>query len=148
MRNKLSADPAALVLGILSITLLIFGCCCGFISPITLTLGIVGLVMAKKSLKEFELQPDIYDPKSRGNVYIGKVLSIIGIVLSALMMAIMLGYFIFVGKMITDEDFMKDFRLEMEKNQAVQDSADIYYKYEDSSAIFIDTLKTDTTTIK
>lgn len=149
MRNKLSADPAALIMGILSITLLVFGCCCGFITPVTLTLGIIGLVMAQKSLREFEANPENYDFKSRNNVFIGKVLSIIGIVLSALLLIAMVIYFIFVGKMITDENFMKEWRQQMEQQRRERDSVDTdFYKYEDSSAIETDTIEKDTTTEK
>jgi len=148
MRNKLSADPAALILGILSVVLVILGCCCGIIAPVTLTLGIVGLVMAKKSLKEYELEPDIYDPKSRSNVYIGKVLSIIGIVLSSLLTLAMIIYFIFVGKLITDEDFMKEFRKDIEKNQRVHDSTESDVIEYDSTTIDADTVRSDTDTLK
>lgn len=147
MRNKLSADPASLILGILSIALLLIGFCCGLIAPIALILGIVGLVMANKSIREFEAQPEIYDHKSRSNVGIGRILSIIGIVLSGLFLLITLGLFLFFGKLANDDQFLKDFRWEIERNQHVNDSIieDEYdYKYEDSSAIEIDTLKTTT----
>ncbi len=83
-RNKLSADPSALVLGIISISLLFFGFCCGFLVPFSLVLGIIGWIIAHKSLKECDEHREEFSPKSRSNVYTGKVLSIIGTIVSGI----------------------------------------------------------------
>lgn len=84
MYNKLSADPTALILGILSLLIVLLGCCCGFLVVLSLILGIVGLVLANKSLNEFYQNSENYSVQSQKNVYVGKILCIIGIILSAI----------------------------------------------------------------
>jgi predicted membrane protein len=86
--NKLSADPTALILGIISLVILFLGCCCGFLAVISLALGIVGLVLATKSLKEYDQSPENYSHQSRQNVYIGKILSLIGTILSGIFLLV------------------------------------------------------------
>lgn len=87
--NKLSADPSALILGICSIVIGIAGCCCyGVLAIIPLVLGIIGLVMANKSIREYNTNPEVFSPQSRSNVGIGRVLNIIGIVLNGIIVLI------------------------------------------------------------
>ena len=51
-QSKLSADPTALILGIVALVIGFAGCCCyGLFAIIPLALSIVGFVMANKSLK-------------------------------------------------------------------------------------------------
>lgn len=65
---------AALVLGICS---LLFGCFfVGFIC------GIVGVVLAKKGLAEYNLHPELYG--GAGMLNAGKIMSVIGIVFGAI----------------------------------------------------------------
>ena len=78
---KLPGSGAALTLGILSIVL------SGIIG---LILGIVGITQANKGLDLEYLQPGKYDPSSVSQAKAGKVCSIIGIVLSGLVMLIIL----------------------------------------------------------
>jgi len=65
---------AALVLGICSI---VFGC-----FFVGLVLGIIGLVLANKGIREFRANPERY--KGYGMLSAGRVTSIIGIVFGAL----------------------------------------------------------------
>ncbi|MFT6748754.1 MAG: F0F1-type ATP synthase membrane subunit c/vacuolar-type H+-ATPase subunit K [Flavobacterium sp.] len=74
--HKLPNATAVLVLGILSI----ITCCCYGIGII---FGIIALALASGDSKRYNLQPEIYT--NYNNLKIGKVLAIIGIVLSALM---------------------------------------------------------------
>ena len=67
---------AVLVLGILSI----LTCCCYGI--VGLIFGIVALFLAQKDLKLYTANPELY--KNYSNLNIGRILSIIGIVLSTL----------------------------------------------------------------
>jgi hypothetical protein len=87
-KQKLPNTTAVLVLGILSI----LTCCCYGI--IGLALGIVGLVLTHKDLIVYNQSPEKYDNYPTLNT--GKILCIIGIVLSAI--AIL--YFIWIIKMI------------------------------------------------
>ena len=64
---------ASLVLGILSI---VTGCC--FVG---LVLGIIGMVLASNGMKSYLLDPSAY--KNDGMLRAGKILSIVGIVLSS-----------------------------------------------------------------
>ena len=86
--NKLAADPTSLVLGIVSLVIILLGCCCGIFAVIALVMSIIGLVLAVKSLKEFDQYPDNFSIQSRKNVYAGKIVCLIGLVLSALFIVI------------------------------------------------------------
>jgi len=101
MKNKLSADPTALVLGIVSLVIVISGCCCGFLAIISLALSIVGLVSANKSLNEFYLNPENYISESRSNVNAGKIVCIIGVILSSILILISVVFFAFQGQYLS-----------------------------------------------
>jgi len=75
-KQKLPNATAVLILGILSI----LTCCCWGI--IGLILGIVALILAKKDSKLFFENPDAYSGYS--NLNTGKILAIIGIILSSI----------------------------------------------------------------
>ncbi|MFC4740375.1 CCC motif membrane protein [Flavobacterium ponti] len=74
--QKLPNASAVLVLGILSI----LTCCCYGI--IGLALGIIALYLAKKDMQLYKANPHAYTNYS--NLNTGKILAIIGIVLSAI----------------------------------------------------------------
>jgi hypothetical protein len=75
-KQKLPNSTLILVFGILSIVT----CCC--YGVVGLILGIVALVLANKALKIYAENPEEYD--GIGNVKTGRILAIIGIVLSVL----------------------------------------------------------------
>ena len=75
-KQKLPNATLVLVLGILSI----LTCCCWGV--IGLILGIVALNLAKKDMAIYYANPEDYSNYS--NISIGRVLSIIGIVLSSI----------------------------------------------------------------
>lgn len=77
-KRNLPNGTAVLVLGILSI----LTCCC--YGVIGLTLGIIALVLAKKDLKLYQESPELY--LNYKNINTGRILSIIGIVLSSISM--------------------------------------------------------------
>ncbi len=88
-KQKLPNSTGVLVLGILSI----LGCCCyGFIG---LILGIVALVLAKKATALHYETPDEYD--GINNVKTGKILAIVGIILSAIYLIIIIGMVSYFG---------------------------------------------------
>lgn len=106
-KNKLPNATAVLVLGIFSI----LTCCC---YGIGLVLGIIALVLAAKDRKLYMENPELYS--NYGNLNIGRILSIIGIVLTAI-------YLIFVVYMyaVVGEDGMrewqKDLQIKLEQQQ-------------------------------
>jgi hypothetical protein len=75
-KQKLPNSTAILVLGILSI----LTCCCWGI--IGLSLGIVALILAKKDLVLYYEKPEQYE--GIANINTGRILAIIGIVLSSI----------------------------------------------------------------
>jgi hypothetical protein len=77
-KRNLPNGTAVLILGILSIVT----CCCYGI--VGLILGIIALVLANKDLKLFKESPELY--LNYKNLNIGRILGIIGIVLSSLTM--------------------------------------------------------------
>ncbi|MEP6260662.1 MAG: CCC motif membrane protein [Gillisia sp.] len=76
-KQQLPNSTLVLVFGILSIV----GCCCWGI--VGLVFGIIAMVMAQKATELYNANPEIYTGYS--NVKTGKILAIIGIVLSTLM---------------------------------------------------------------
>lgn len=75
-KRQLPNGTAVLILGILSI----ITCCCWGV--IGLALGIIALVLAKKDMALYAENPELYTNYS--NINTGRILAIIGIVLSAI----------------------------------------------------------------
>lgn len=94
-KRTLPNATAVLVLGILSI----LTCCCYGI--IGLTLGIIALVLANKDMKLYRESPELYS--NYQNLNIGKILAIIGVVLSAIYFMANIYLYAVVG-----EEGMKD----------------------------------------
>lgn len=101
-KNKLSADPLALVLGILALVIGIAGCCCyGITAIVPLIMAIIGLVTANKSLREYKENPDVYLPQSRSNVNTAKIINIIAIVMNGFIVLIAIAALTFYGTMLS-----------------------------------------------
>lgn len=88
MKEKLPNNIIVLILGIISMPL----CFCYGIGIIT---GTIGIVLAQKDLKFYRENPERYE--GLGNVQAGKVMSIIGIVLSVLFLLIIVWMISIVG---------------------------------------------------
>ncbi len=87
-QQKLPNATLILVFGILSIVT----CCC--YGVLGLIFGIVALVLANKAISLYKENPELYS--DYGNVKTGKILAIIGIVLSLLFiiyLIVMISYF-------------------------------------------------------
>jgi M penetrans paralogue family 26 len=82
MKQKLDGSTAGLVLGILSIVT------CPAYGIIGLILGIIGLSQSNKAIRLHHQYPDLFEGIETAKA--GRVLSIIGIVLSSLMFFFML----------------------------------------------------------
>jgi hypothetical protein len=109
-KQKLPNASAVLILGILSI----LTCCCWGV--IGMILGIVALILAKKDLALYAEDPEKYLGYS--NINTGRILAIIGIVLSAIYLICTIYLYAVVG-----EAGMKDFQqnlLEKIKQQEEQ----------------------------
>lgn len=97
-----------LIFGILSI----IACCCGGLPG--LIFGIVALFLAKSAKETYTTNPELYS--GYGNVSTGRVLAIIGIVLSSLYLVAMIVYFSIYGwegYMELQDEYMR----EMERQQ-------------------------------
>ena len=79
----------SLVMGILSIVI------CG----IGVVLGIIGMVLANKDLALYRNNPGIYSEASYNNTKTGRICSIIGIILSSLIILFYIGIFVFAFAM-------------------------------------------------
>ena len=111
-RRNLPNGTAVLVLGLLSI---ITCCCYGFIG---LILGIIALVLANKDLKIYQENPELY--LNYKNVSIGRVLGIIGIVLSSLFLLLIIYVGLFVGEKELknfQDNLMEKAKYQQEQNQ-------------------------------
>ncbi|MEO7046298.1 MAG: CCC motif membrane protein [Ferruginibacter sp.] len=85
---------AVLVLGIIS---LVGAFCYGIIGVIC---GIIGLVLANKDKKTYLAAPELYSASSYSTVNSGRVCSLIGLILGAIVLLIIVFYFIFFGSLI------------------------------------------------
>jgi len=93
-QQNLPNATGVLVLGILSI---VFCFCYGIIG---ITLGIIGLVMAKKALKLYLAAPDSYTEISYKNVKAGRICAIVGLCLSSVYVVIGIIYIAFFAAVI------------------------------------------------
>ncbi|WP_445456135.1 CCC motif membrane protein [Flavobacterium sp. HNIBRBA15423] len=111
--NKLPADPIALILGIVSLVVGFAGCCCcyGIFAFVPILLSIVGLIMANKSLKEFDQNQQVFSPQSRNNVVIAKTLNIVSIVINSIIFISVIIVFIFYGTLLS-QDVFKNYKKE------------------------------------
>lgn len=107
--NKQELPNATLILvfGILSIV----GCCCyGVVGVI---FGIITLVMANKAMEIYNADPEMYIGYQ--NVKIGRILAIIGLVLSGLFLLTLIAILLFFGGM----EGIDEFQREMIENQGM-----------------------------
>lgn len=103
-QSKLPADPTALILGIVALVIGFAGCCCyGLFAIIPLILSIVGLIMANKSLKEFDQNPNVFSHQSRNNVSIGRILNIIALIFNGILVLVVIVFFVFYGTLLSTE---------------------------------------------
>ena len=141
--NKLAADPTSLVLGIVSLVIILLGCCCGIFAVIALVISIIGLVLAVKSLKEFDQYPDNFSIQSRKNVYAGKIVCLIGLVLSALFIVIYA--VVFVLYQVNFADKVKEIYQEGRERQYQTQDTIYNQSIEDtisqSDSVYIDSVK-------
>jgi len=104
-KQKLPNAVAVLVLGILSIP----GCC---FYGVGLVFGIVALVLAKKDLALYHLDPSLYDGYS--NLKTGRILAIIGIILSAVYILMLIALIATFGiAALSDQALMQERMQEM-----------------------------------
>ena len=88
-KQTLPNSTLILVFGILSI----LGCCCyGFFG---IVFGIIAIVMSKKATELYLENPELYTGYQ--NVKTGKILAIIGLILSALYLISLIIFFIIAG---------------------------------------------------
>lgn len=88
-KQTLPNSTLILVFGILSI----LTCCCWGV--LGLVFGIVALVMAKKAKEIYLAEPELY--KGYSNVSTGRILAIIGIILSAIYLLLTIFALIYYG---------------------------------------------------
>lgn len=104
-KQKLPNSLAVLILGILSIP-----SCCFY--GLGIVFGVIALVLAKKDTALYALNPEGYDGYS--NIKTGKILAIIGIVLSALYLVLIIALVAMFGfAMLSDPAAMQEAIREM-----------------------------------
>ena len=99
IQQNLPNATSALVLGIISI---VGSFCYGIVG---LVCGIIGLILANKDRKLYNESPELYSQSSFGTSSAGRTCSIIGIVLSALIIIVVIFYIILIGSLISSQAF-------------------------------------------
>lgn len=110
-KQKLPNATAVLILGIASI----ITCCCWGITG--LVIGIIALVLAQKDLKLYIESPEKYNGYS--NLNTGRILAIIGIILSAIYFALTIYLYAVVGEAGL-KDFQQNLIEKMKQNEENQ----------------------------
>ncbi|MFM9989002.1 CCC motif membrane protein [Flavobacterium sp.] len=101
-KRQLPNGTAVLVLGILSI----LTCCCWGVFG--LALGIIALVLAKKDMVLYAESPELYS--NYNNINTGRILAIIGIVLSSITLVATI-----YSKVVIGDEAMMEMQKEMLK---------------------------------
>lgn len=96
-QQKLPNATAVLVLGILSI----LGCC---FYAIGIVFSIIALVMAKKDMALYALNPGAYD--NYGNLKTGRILAIIGLVLNIITIITTIAFIAFFGWAVMNDPIL------------------------------------------
>jgi len=109
-KDQLPNSTLVLVMGILSIV----GCC--FYSIPGFIFGTVALVVGGKATREYKEAPDNYTGYE--NVKAGKIMAIIGIVLSVIYLAMIIGVIAYFGwETFQDEELMRQKLEELQNMQ-------------------------------
>ncbi|MES2543420.1 MAG: CCC motif membrane protein [Bacteroidota bacterium] len=109
MENRnLPNATAVLVLGICSIVT----CCCYGI--VGLIFGIIALVLAKKDLQLYQESPELYS--NYANLNTGKILAIIGVVLSSVYLIATIYIYVAIGEQGM-KDMMENWEAKMEHQE-------------------------------
>ncbi|AZQ43404.1 SGT1 domain-containing protein [Nonlabens ponticola] len=140
IKEKLSADPGALVIGIIGIVVILTGCCCSLLAIPILILTSIGWIWAAKSKKAYNQNPGAYTAKSYSNVKTGLIINMICTIIVAVLLFIGL---IFEGANLFNVDNFLE-RLESgEFDSQVDDfeDTDDMYDYESDSASEVDEWK-------
>jgi hypothetical protein len=107
-KQRLPNDILILVMGILSI----IGCCC-YGLPGTI-FGIVAVILGSKATKLYKAEPEKYD--GYGNVQAGKIMGIIGIVLSLLFVMYLIWIVSIIGyEALQDPELLQEKIMEMQR---------------------------------
>lgn len=142
--DKLPGDPSALTLGIVSLVLFFMGCICyGIPSIITLILGIIGLVIANRSLAAYKSDPSKYSQSTIKSVNAGKIINIISVALSGITCLIFLIVALFFGGIflsIMNGEFegFEDFKNQQEQESIYEDDnsySDDEWQYNDDPEV-------------
>jgi multisubunit Na+/H+ antiporter MnhB subunit len=99
-RQELPNSTLILIFGILSI----IGCCC--YGVVGLVFGIITMLMAQKATNIYNENPEMYNGYQ--NVKTGKILAVIGIVLSALVLIIGIVSLIIFGGLEGIEEMQRE----------------------------------------
>lgn len=87
-QQKLPNATAVLILGILSI----LGCC---FYAVGIVFSIIALVMAKKDMALYALNPQLYDNYS--NLKTGRILAIIGLIINIIAVVTLIAFIVLFG---------------------------------------------------
>jgi len=100
-KQTLPNSTLILIFGILSIVT----CCC--YGVLGLIFGIIAIVMAKKATDLYMANPELYTGYS--NVKTGKILSIIGVILSAIYLLVTIYFMVTIGYSGMQEEMMREY---------------------------------------
>ena len=93
---NLNGAQTSQIMGIISIFLLFFLCCCAFaILPelLSLIVGIIAFRKGKQAIAEYEANPGMYTKKSFNQAKTGKTTGLIGLIFSGLIVLLILVIF-------------------------------------------------------
>lgn len=101
-RQSLPNATTVMVLGIISLI-----ACCFYGVP-GLVCGIIALVLAKKDMASYRMNPGFYSLSSYNNLKAGRICAIIGIVLSAIMVLYVIVILVYFGASLDYNEIFKE----------------------------------------
>lgn len=136
-KEMLPNASTVLTLGIIGIVLFMMLCWCyGLIAIVTLIIGIIGLVMANRSISTYRKNPENYSRSSYKNVSIGRVLSIINVILSGIVCFAFLILLIIFGSLIFEN--MDEVIEEVKNNKTYNESHEDHDYYENEQYEYLE----------
>lgn len=97
LRPKHPRATTALILGISSLVLLLMNACCGLAGIVSLTLGIVAIVIGKQAKEDFYKNHQNYHPDSLKEIEAGRIMGIVATVLSGVWLVILICLMLLYG---------------------------------------------------
>lgn len=127
-KSELPAGSTPLTLGIIALSIIVIGFCCGPIAIVSLVLSIIGLVKAINNITTYQENPDAYTKSSYKNSKTAKILNIIAVSLSGIITLFWVAYYVIYGSLLFSS--LNQFSRALENAEKNMENKTEYYNQE------------------